>query len=150
MNTIPVRDFMQRDPVTARPEMPLTELVALLRQGGRRGLPVTDEDNRLVGVVSETDLFLKEHPVPFSTEKVPSLLGQVIDKGQVAQVQQCKEMKVKDVMTKKSVTVSEDTTLADTALLMHGRHLSMVPVVTDERLIGVVRRNDILGILYRS
>jgi hypothetical protein len=81
MNAIPVREFMQRDPVTAKPEMSLIELVALMRRDARRGLPVTDDDNRLVGVITENDLFLKEHPLPFSTEKVPSLLGQVIDKG---------------------------------------------------------------------
>ncbi len=150
MNKIPVSDFMQRDPVTAKPDMPLIELVSILRAGGRRGLPVTDDDNRLVGVVSETDLFLKEHPVPFSTEKVPSLLGQVIDKQQVDQVSRVREMKVGQVMTHKSVTVREDATLEETALLMCERHLSMVPVVSDEVLVGVVRRCDILAILYRD
>jgi CBS domain-containing protein len=34
-------------------------------------------------------------------------------------------------------------------LLMHERRLTMVPVVADGLLVGVVRRNDILGILYR-
>ncbi len=150
MNKIPVSEFMQRDPVTARPEMPLIELVALLRKGGRRGLPVTDDENRLVGVVSETDLFLKEHPVPFSTEKVPSLLGQVIDKGQVGQIQRIREMKVKQVMTPKAATVREDATLEEAALLMYECHLSMVPVVSGDVLVGVVRRNDILAILYRD
>lgn len=150
MNKTPVKDFMQRDPVTATPEMPLIELVALLRKGGRRGLPVTDDENRLVGVISETDLFLKEQSVPFSTEKVPSLLGQVIDMGQAGQVPQVRETKVKQVMTPHVATVREDTTLEDIALLMHERHLSMVPVVSDGVLVGVVRRNDILGILYRD
>ena len=76
MKKIPVKELMQRDPVTANADMPLTELVVLLCEGGFRGVPVTDESNRLVGVISESDLFLKEHPIPFSTEKVPSLLGQ--------------------------------------------------------------------------
>ena len=150
MNKIPAKDFMQRDPVTANPEMPLISLVALLRKEGRRGLPVTDEENRLVGVISETDLFLKDQKVPFSSEKVPSLLGQVIDMGQAGQVPQIRETKVKQVMTQQAATIGEDTTLEDTALLMHKRRLSMVPVVSDGVLVGVVRRNDILGILYRE
>ncbi|MFQ5525662.1 MAG: HPP family protein [Thermoanaerobaculia bacterium] len=150
MKQIPVREFMQRNPTTARADMQLTELVSLFRQEGRRGLPVADEGNRLVGVISETDLFLKEHPVPFSTEKVPSLLGQVIDEQQVNQVERCKEMKVGEVMTETTVSVDEETTLEETALLMYKRRLSMVPVVKDGLLSGVVRRSDILAILYRG
>ena len=149
MNKKPVKEFMQRDPVTASADMPLTELVSLLRHGGFRGLPVTDSDNRLVGVVSESDLFLKEHPVPFSTEKVPSLLGQIIDKDLVDQVEATHKKTVSEVMTENAVSVAPEATLEDAALLMYQRRLSMVPVVDIDRLVGVVRRSDILAILYR-
>ncbi len=148
MKRIPVREFMQREPVSAHPEMPLPELVTLLRDGGYRALPVTDADGKVVGVISETDLFLKEHALPFSTQKVPSLLGEMIGKDQINQVAGCREMTVDEVMHPSAVTIGEDITLEDLSLLMCERHLSMVPVVRDDLLVGVVRRGDILAILY--
>ncbi len=148
MKHIPIKQFMQREPDTAREDMLLTRLVALLRRGGYRALPVTDEAGHLVGTVSETDLFLKEHALPFSTEKLPSLLGQMISKEQIDEVESCREFTVAQVMKPGAVTVDEETTLEDLAFLMCERHLSMVPVVRAGLLVGVVRRADILAVIY--
>lgn len=150
MKNIPVKDFMQRQPDAARATMRLPELISLLRERGYRALPVTDEAGRVVGVVSETDLFLKEHTLPFSTEKVPSLLGKVISKEQIDQPRQRRLMTVGEVMHQGAVTVDEETTLEDLAILMCERRLSMVPVVRDGSLVGVVRRGDVLEIIYRE
>lgn len=148
MKRIPVKKFMQQPPEAATQEMLLTELVALLRQRGYRALPVADADGRLLGVISETDLFLKEHKLPFSTQKVPSLLGELFDKEQIDEVEGLRKMTVGQVMHPTAVTVTEETPLQDLALLMSERHLSMVPVVRDNRLVGVARRSDVLEILY--
>ena len=148
MKRIPVSRFMSRELIAARQEMPLTELVGLLQEHGVRGLPVIDQAKRVVGVVSETDLFLKEKGVPFSLEKVPSLLGQVVDKDEVGQVELCKKVTVGEVMSSTVTTVDEETTLEDVAMLMYERHLTMLPVVDDGELTGVVRRIDVLRLLY--
>ncbi len=147
MKRIPVKEFMS-DIVAARADMLLSDLVQMLREHGVRNAPVVDDAGSLVGVVSETDLFLKAHPVPFSTEKVPALLGKVVDKEGVDQVERCRRMRVGEVMTEKTVSVGEDATLEDVALLMYDRRLSMVPVVRDRLVVGVVRRNDLLQVLY--
>lgn len=148
MKRIQVREFMQREPETADAEMLLAELVALLRKGGYRALPVTDSSGGVVGVISESDLFLKEHTLPFSTQRLPSLLGEVINKEQIDVVGSRAEMTVGEVMHPGAVTVDEETTLEDLAILMCERQLSMVPVVRDGKLVGVVRRGDILKIIY--
>lgn len=148
MKNIPVKQFMQRQPETAHGDMLLHQLVALLRNGGYRALPVTDEAGKVVGVVSETDLFLKQHALPFSTEKVPSLLGKMISKEQIDEVKRCREMTVSEVMHPSAVTVEEETTLEDLAILMSERRLSMVPVVRDGLLVGVARRGDLLAVIY--
>ena len=150
MNDLPVTEFMERGPISAKREMLLTELVALFTRHGYRALPVTDDENHVIGVVSETDLFLKEHTVPFSTERIPSLLGQMIDKQEIDHVKATHRMTVAEVMTGRVTTVGESATLEDVALLMCSHHLAMVPVVQDKKLIGVVRRRDVLGILYRT
>ena len=149
MKRIPVRDFMNREPATATPEMPVTRLVALLARNSLRGVPVVEDGGRVVGVVSETDLFLKERGVPFSMrEKAPSLLGEFIDRGQVDHFERCKQVKVADVMTPSVVGVTEDTTLEDACMTMLRRRLSLLPVVDEDRLRGVIRRIDLLRIIY--
>jgi CBS domain-containing protein len=150
MNTLPVTEIMEREPPAANPDMMLTDLVALFVKHGYRALPVTDDEGHLLGVVSETDLFLKEHTVPFSTERFPSLLGQMIDKQDIDHVKGTHQMTVSQVMSGRAATLDESATMEDIALLMCARHLAMVPVVRGRKLVGVVRRKDLLKILYRT
>ncbi len=148
MKNIPVRQFMQRRPAAVPEGMLLQQLVTELREGGFRALPVVTEEGKVAGVVSETDLFLKEHRLPFSTEKMPSLLGKLISKEQIDEVERRRKMTVGEVMHPGAVTVDEETTLEDLAILMCERRLSMVPVVRDDLLVGVARRSDVLAVIY--
>lgn len=148
MKQTPVSDFMSRDLTSARKEMPLTELVALFKENKVRGLPVTDEEDRLLGVVTERDIFLKEKGVPFSLETVPTLLGQVVDKADIDQVELCRQVTVEDVMRPNVATVTETDTLEDVAMLMYKEHRALVPVVDSEKLVGVVRRIHVLREIY--
>ena len=147
---IPVADLMEKDPVSTRPETSLIELVAQFKRYGFRAMPVVDEGGQLVGVVSETDLFLKEKGVPFSIEKVPSLLGEVVAEDELQDFEPTRRVKVEEVMSSSIVTIEPDATLEDAAMLMFKRRFSLLPVVEDGRLIGVLRRIDILQRLYRE
>ena len=148
MKQTPVSEFMSRDLTSARKEMPLTELVALFKEHKVRGLPVTDDDNRLFGVITERDIFLKEKCLPFSLETVPTLLGQVVDKDDIDQVELARQMTVEEVMRENVATVTETDTLEDVAMLMYKEHRALVPVVDGERLLGVVRRIHVLREIY--
>lgn len=148
MKQTPVSEFMSRDLTAAREEMPLTELVALFKENKVRGLPVTDEDNRLLGVITERDIFLKEKGVPFSLETVPTLLGQVVDKADIDQVALCRQVTVEEVMRPNVATVTPTDTLEDVAMLMYKENRALVPVVEDDKLVGVVRRIHVLREIY--
>ena len=148
--SIPVADLMEKDPVTTGPEASLIELVSQLKRYGFRAMPVVDEDKKLVGVVSETDLFIKEKGVPFSMEKVPTLLGQMVAEDELQDFEPTRRVKVEEVMSDAIVTIEPDATLEDAAMLMFKRHFSLIPVVENGKLIGVVRRIDILARLYRE
>ncbi len=145
---IPVSEAMDSSPAAARPEMPLTELIKVLSEHSVRAVPVTDERGRLLGVVSETDLFIKDQGVPFSLEKVPSLLGQVIEKREVDQLERCRQVTVGEVMTSKPITVTRHATLEDAAWKMYRSHVAILPVEEAGRLVGVLRRIDVLRVLY--
>jgi CBS domain-containing protein len=146
----PVADLMEENPVSTKPGTSLIELVRQLKRYGLRAVPVVDEDGKLVGVVSETDLFLKDKGVPFSMEKVPTLLGEMVAEDELQDFEPTRRVKVEEVMSDSLVTLDPSATLEDAAMLMHKRHFSLIPIVEDDRLVGVVRRIDILRRLYRN
>lgn len=148
MKRIPVADLMEKEPVSVRPDRPLSELVASLQRYKFRALPVTGEDGRLLGVVSETDLFLKEKGVPFSLEKVPTLLGRVVAEDELQDFAPGRRVKVEEVMTVNPISVEPSATLEEAAMLMYQSKFSVLPVVDGERLVGMVRRIDLLRRIY--
>lgn len=145
----PVTDLMERDPVSVRPGMFLIDLVADLKRYGFRAMPVVDDTGTLVGVVSETDIFLKEKGVPFSIEKVTTLLGETVTQDELTDFAPTRRVKIEEVMSTAVVSLDLTATLEDVAMLMHKRHFSLIPIVDDGKLVGVVRRIDILSRLYR-
>lgn len=146
-----VADVMTRDPVTARPETPLAEVIKTLAEKRISGLPVVDEAGKLVGVVSETDLMWKETgvtPPPYIM-----LLDSVIYLENPAkyerELHKALGETVKDVMTNHHVvTVKPDKPLREAAQLMHERNVHRLPVVDEaDHVIGILTRGDIIRAL---
>lgn len=144
----PAKEFMSRDLTAARADMRLPELVKLFDKKKVRGLPVTDEEGHLVGIITERDIFLKEKGVPFSLETVPSLLGEVVDKDDVDEVDRCKSVQVEEVMHTNVNAIDAEMPLEDVAMLMFENNQTLVPVVEDDKLVGVVRRIHVLRKIY--
>jgi CBS domain-containing membrane protein len=148
MKRIPITDFMRRDPVTANSSMSLYDLVLHLQATGVRAMSVVDDKAHLVGVVSETDLFIKDKGVPFSMEKVPTLLGQAIAEGEIEDTGLGKSVTVAEVMTRDVVSANSKATLEDVVWLMHRKKISLLPVVERGSLVGEVRRINVLRLIY--
>ena len=143
-----VKDLMTDDFITVQPEAPLADVVALLAANMVRSIPVTDVEGRLLGVISETDLFLKERNAPFSTQKVPTLLGRIIDQRDLDQLDKSKQIPVEQVMCREVETATEPTPLEEAAMKMMHLGITNLPVVADGKVIGVIRRIDILRSIF--
>jgi acetoin utilization protein AcuB len=125
-----VKERMTRLPIVATPDLPVPEALHLMRQEHIRRMPVVDKGGRLVGIVSDRDLLLAS-PSPatsLSAWEITYLLGKIT---------------VHDVMTKKVITVTEDTPLEDAARIMADSKIGGLPVVRDGALVGIITETDL-------
>jgi acetoin utilization protein AcuB len=121
---------MTPDPITIPPDTSVPDALRLMRERKVRRLPVLDDHGRLVGIVSDKDL-LHASPSPATTLSVweiPDLLAR---------------LKVEKVMTRKLVTVSDDTPLEDAARIMTDNRVGGLPVMRGEQLVGIITETDL-------
>jgi CBS-domain-containing membrane protein len=139
-----VRDVMSREVHTVKRNTPLAEAVELLVDKVYRTLPVTDAENRIVGILTDGDLLKRADLL------APSVQRKLTD----AELQQHlselrhKDVSVDQVMTTPVVTVSETASVGDAVQRMTELDLKRLPVVDDEEhLVGIVSRVDVLRAL---
>ncbi len=142
-----VSDVMSDNPITVKPEMPLKEAIKILAEQRISGLPVVNENGKLVGIVSETDLMWQESgatPPPYIM-----LLDSVIFLENPAryekEIHKALGETVGDVMTKNPLTTTPDQLLSAAAKLMHERNIHRLPVLDNNgEVIGILTRGDII------
>ncbi len=124
-----VRDYMSMNPVTVAPESTLGEALRLMKEHSIRRLPVIAKEE-IVGLVTEQDL-MKASPSPATSLSVWEI-NYLFPK-----------IKIKDIMTKKIFTVAPETILEEAALIMQERTISTLPVIKDNRVVGIITESDI-------
>jgi CBS domain-containing protein len=138
-----VQDVMSTHVVAVRKNASFKEMAARLREQRVSAFPVLDEDNKVIGVVSEADLLTKEALESGGAGKVSGMLHhreQAKAAGTTAA----------DLMTKPPVTIGPDDLVTHAAQLMYARKVKRLPVVDDDgRLIGIVSRTDVLSVYCR-
>jgi len=146
-----VRDIMDPDPVTVRPDTPVEEVVRTLRQHELPGLPVVEEDGRCVGIVTEADLVLPDDEGDFHIPHYINLFGGTVFLEPLSRfegrLRKAFASQAADMMTRDPDTVAPDTDVREAARLIHESGHNRLPVVEDGRLVGVVTRVDVLGAL---
>jgi len=141
-----VKDVMTKDVVWVSPATNIPEIARILQSHGISACPVIDGNGHLVGMVSEGDL-LK----PFVAEKHVRrdwwldlvAEGQPLAADFLAYIQN-DHRTAADVMSKELVVASPATTLSEVAGLLTRRHLKRLPIVDDEKVIGIVSRADLV------
>lgn len=137
------RDIMATDVISVKPDTPLHEVAEAMGDRGISGVPVVNEDTRVVGVISEKDFLTRmgdESPKNFMAVIANCLKA----KGCIALPIRAK--KAQDIMSSPAVTVHEDTPFSDIANIMAQRAINRVPVADNKgRLVGIITRNDLIA-----
>lgn len=150
MKTHIVGEIMTTEVVQARRQTPFKELVRLLDRHRISGLPVVDHDDKVVGVVSGTDLVRGQAArarAGLDSRFRPSRLRRLTRKAAAGG----RGTTAGEVMTAPAVTVHPEQGVPDAARVMERHGVERLPVVDEEdRLIGIVTRRDLLRVFLRT
>jgi CBS domain-containing protein len=139
-----VKDVMSTHVIAAKQSAPYKELAAMLRDQRVSAFPVIDDDNKVIGIVSETDLLTKEA----LEGTVPTTLQGLTDQHVRSQVS---AVTAADLMTRPAVTIGPDEPVTSAARLMYNHRVKRLPVTSDDgTLIGIVTRSDVLSVYSRA
>lgn len=140
------RDIMTTEVVSVEPQTSLQDFSALLEESGYSVLPVVNTDKTLHGIISATDLVESDRPLHIPT--VISIFDWVLylesEKNFSEQVKKICAQTVEEICTKEVVTCGPEMSESEIAELMVKHKVHLIPVVEENRLIGVVGRLDIV------
>lgn len=136
-----VRDVMTSAVITVQPETTFKETAQRLLDYGVTGLPVVDDKGRLVGLVTEADLMSKEAFGTRQHRPLEALLDLLT--GEARWVGKAAGLTAGQVMTTDVVTARPNEDMRVAARRMLDRQVKRLPVVEDDRLVGIVSRHDL-------
>ncbi|MFJ7899931.1 CBS domain-containing protein [Streptomyces sp. NPDC096198] len=145
-----VGSVMTTDVIRAEYATPFKEVVRLLADRRVSGLPVVDDDDKVLGVISETDLVSRQSealdaPAPRRRFRFTGLTARAR-----RQSAKSRAFSAGQLMTAPPVTVHAEETIAEAARTMAQRHVERLPVLDEEdRLVGIVTRRDLLQVFLR-
>ncbi|SHH48384.1 CBS domain-containing protein [Tepidibacter thalassicus] len=145
------KDIMTCDVISVNKETSIEEIVKILLEKRIGGVPVVDDENRVIGIISETDIVKKEKNI-----NIPSFItilqGVVfLDslKSLEEDIKKIAAYKAEDIMSKDVLKVYEEDSLEYVANLMIEKSINRVPVVDKENKIkGIICRYDIIKAMY--
>ncbi|WP_405682273.1 CBS domain-containing protein [Streptomyces sp. NBC_00057] len=141
-----VRDVMDVPAASVHGDMPFLDIARSLTREHVGSLPVVDADDRVMGVVSESDLLAKAAVEASGYE--PGPIGRLRER---RLHDKARAETAETLMTTPAVTVFPDSTVAEATWLVSLSRLKRLPVTDHEgRLIGVVHRNALLNALIRD
>ena len=144
-----VRDVMTSPAVTVTPETPFAGIVTMLLDHDISGVPVVDEHQRLVGIVTEADLVTKQ-AYGYRRRRALGLVADHLRGRDPSWVRKAGGLTAGELMTRHPDVVGPDDELALAARrMLEGRHKRLA-VVSNGKLVGVVSRHDLLRPFART
>jgi len=139
-------DVMVHNVLTIGPEDDVAEAAKRLVDYDISALPVVDAEGRLIGILSEADLI---HRKEVGTEKQRPWWMEAILPATILSEDYAKShgSKVGEVMSQHLVTANEETKLSEIAALMEKHRVKRIPIVRDDKLVGIVSRANLIQAL---
>jgi CBS domain-containing protein len=137
--------------ITVTPDTHIPEVARQMRAHQISGMPVVDADNHLVGIVTDYDLILRNAPVrepryfAFLSGVIPLSLDE--HRHYKEQLRHTLAITAGDLIEPGVATITPDTPMAEVMETMLDTKITMLPVIEDEQVIGVVTRTDLVRLI---
>ncbi len=144
------RDIMDTDPPYCNLETPIADIFNRFAKENLSGLLVVDEEKRLFGVVTETDLIEQEGNLHVPT--VVALFDMVIPMGESRfeeELANMQAMKAENLIHDQVTTVNADSDLDEISSIMIDMHVHHLPVLDGDFVIGMICKHDVIKALVK-
>ena len=142
-SSVKAGDAMVRKVVSVTRKTPLVQVAEAMARHGVSGVPVVEEGERVVGVISEKDFLTR-----MGEQDAKNFMGVVAEclKGKGCVAVPIRGQNAEDIMTSPAVTVNEETSIMEIANIFTEKNINRVPVINQQgRLVGIISRADVVG-----
>jgi CBS domain-containing protein len=112
------------------------------------GVPVVDDKEKVLGIVSEKDLF--RGMFPLYHEYAVTSESMIDVEAEEQEIEMIRKQPVEKYMSHKVISISPDCPILSAGGLMLAHGLHRLPVLEDKKLIGIVTREDIYGVILKK
>lgn len=148
-----IEEVMNKYPVSIDKQAPISDVAELLVKYNLTAVSVVDENNKLIGIITEGDLLYKKVR-PHVPHYVNVLGASIYYNGIGEYNSQFKKLlasSVEDLMTKEVITAKPETEVEEVVAVMLDKHLKSMPVVDEKGvLIGSLGRRDIIKLIAKD
>jgi CBS domain-containing protein len=143
--------IMTTEVMTVHANTTVEEVARLLTTRRIGSMPVVDDDQRVLGVVNDDDLFTSEKGIPFSAVRVPVLFEKWAQPDRAVEIYaNARQNTAQDVMSYEFVCVDVNASVGYITQVMVERNLHRVLVTRSDRLAGIITRLDLIRMLANS
>jgi len=140
-----IKDVMTKNVIAVKKDTKVSELIEILTKNRISGVPVVDEENRVIGIVSEADLLFttKTGKIRGLREFLKRLIGEEYS---TLATPLSGDLKVEDIMTSPVITASPDMDIEEASKILSEKRIKRLPVVDENgKLIGIITRHDLVS-----
>ncbi|MDL2269137.1 CBS domain-containing protein [Desulfosarcina sp. OttesenSCG-928-A07] len=141
--------IMTKSPITVTEQTEITKVATLLLEKRINGVPVVNDEGKLVGIICQSDIVAqqKQLPMPSLFTFLDGYISLQSPKHMEKAIRKIAATLVIDAMTPNPVTVSPDSDIEAIAALMVDHNFHTLPVVENGHLVGVIGKEDVLRTL---
>lgn len=142
-------DIMTTEVITVKKDTSLQDLARILYDNHINGVPVVDDEDRLIGIICESDLIRKDKKLHIPT--VVSVFDAVFylesPRKLEKEIERINATHVEDLYTKDVLTIDEKTEIDEIATIMTQKKIYTIPVVDGDRVVGIIGKSDLIRTL---
>jgi CBS-domain-containing membrane protein len=150
-----IENIMIKEVISVGPQTKIIDVSKKLMEYGFHAIPVIDEKEQLVGIITESDFFIKDLPEIYLPSYISFLkraeFANKISKTHQKETQKLLKTQARDIMTSECITLKPTNEINELLKIFKEKRIHSVPIVNEEnRLLGIVTQADIIKLVSSS